>query len=50
MSGNLFEYILDAGEYLFYTNQAKTDLVTLGSGTKLNYYATPSESLNSTII
>ena len=50
VSGNLYEYILDAGEYLFYTNQAKTDLITLGSGTKLNYYATAEEMQDPEII
>ena len=43
-NSNVFEYILNDGEYFFYTNQAKTDLITLGSGTKLVYYATEEET------
>lgn len=34
------EYILEEGEYFFYTNSAKTELVTLGSGTKLTKSST----------
>jgi len=30
-----YEYVLDEGEYFFYTNNTKTNLVTFGSGTKL---------------
>ena len=45
-----YSYILNDGEYFFYTNQAKTDLVTLGSGTKLIYYATESEASSSSIV
>ena len=40
------EYILEEGEYFFYTNNAKTELVTLGSGTKLTRTGTLEFSLN----
>lgn len=30
-----YEYILDEGEYFFYTNSTRTNLITFGSGTKL---------------
>lgn len=33
-----YECILNDGEYFFYTNEAKTDLLTLGPGTRLTYY------------
>lgn len=34
-TSNQYYYILKEGEYFFYTNEAKSSLVTLGSGTKL---------------
>ena len=41
---NEYEYILEDGEYLFYTNSAKTYLVTYGSGTKLVLHTTSSRN------
>lgn len=41
--------ILNDGEYFFYTNQAKTDLLTLGPGTKLTYHPSSVESGRETI-
>lgn len=46
---NIYEYILGDGEYFFYTNAAKTDLITLGSGTHLIYHANAYESTEDTI-
>lgn len=42
-----YECILNDGEYFFYTNKAKTDLLTLGPGTKLTYYASINEKVGS---
>jgi len=44
-SNNIYECILNDGEYFFYTNNAKTDLLTLGPGTKLTYHPTSTETL-----
>ena len=43
----IYECILNDGEYFFYTNKAKTDLLTLGPGTKLTYHASINEKVNS---
>ena len=42
-----YECILNDGEYFFYTNKAKTDLLTLGPGTKLTYHASINEKVSS---
>ena len=48
----IYECILNDGEYFFYTNEAKTDLLTLGPGTRLTYYPSSIEipSDDSTIL
>ena len=43
----IYECILNDGEYFFYTNKAKTDLLTLGPGTKLTYHASINERVGS---
>ena len=43
----IYECILNDGEYFFYTNKAKTDLLTLGPGTKLTYHASINEKVGS---
>lgn len=43
----VYECILNDGEYFFYTNKAKTDLLTLGPGTKLTYHASINEKVGS---
>lgn len=32
----IYSYILDDGEYIFYTDSSKTNLVTIGSGNRIN--------------
>ena len=45
-----YECVLNDGEYFFYTNQAKTDLLTLGPGTRLTYHATVAEATESRLL